>query len=462
MAAIIGTMKSGPPGNLDARPAFGMMPMADFRINSRLKADFTWVLSGNALYSACQWAIVLVIAKLGSAGQLGEYALGMAVAAPIVLFANLQLRVLLASDVNDEFAFGEYRAFRLVSLGAALAAIAGVAFWMHADSRKVMVIVLVGLAQALEYLSETYYGRMQKHERLDRLSRSLMFKGPLALAAFWAAMYATGSVVWAVLALALGRLAVLLAWDSRLGFAGQTAGDAGLGLRWENGAMLRLLRMAFPLGVLSMLNALSTAVPRYFVEAYRGSTELGIFSAIASLVTAGSLVVSAFGQSIFLPVARARATGDRTKLRGFILQAAALGGLLGGAAILSSALFGRQILTLLFRPEYGEHAGILVRLMLAGTVMFVACGLGYVMTAARSLNAQIPLLLASVLAAAGVSAWSIPRNGLRGAADALLVAALVQLAGSALVLRRIDRQLQGAGSSKMESREEQAAEVTIA
>jgi O-antigen/teichoic acid export membrane protein len=440
--------------------------MAVLHIDSRLKADFTWVLSGNALYSACQWAIVLVIAKLGSAAQLGEYALGMAVVAPIVLFANLQLRVLLASDVKDEFTFGEYLAFRLVSLGAALAAVAGVAVWMHAGSRITILIILVGVAQALEFLSETYYGWMQKHERLDRLSRSLMFKGPLALGALWAAMYATGSVLWAVLALALGRLAVLLAWDSRLGFAKKSfvskqGGDAGLRLRWENGAMLRLLRLSIPLGVLSMLNSLTMTVPRYFLEAHRGSAELGIFSAIASLVTAGSLVVSAFGQSIFLPVARACATRDRSKFRGFVLQAVGLGGLLGGAAILVSALFGRQILTALFRPEYGEHADILVLVMAAGGVMFVGCGLGYVMTAARSLTAQIPLLLASVLAAAATSAWLIPGAGLRGAADALLVAAVVQLAGSAMVLRRIDRRLHSDDFSRLERSAQQAVEVTI-
>jgi len=68
--------------------------------DKRLRADFTWVLSGNVLYSACQWGIVVVLAKLGSPAQLGEYALGLAVAAPIILFANLQLRALLACGIN--------------------------------------------------------------------------------------------------------------------------------------------------------------------------------------------------------------------------------------------------------------------------------------------------------------------------------------------------------------------------
>src|SRR5882672_7719316 len=99
--------------------------MTEFRSNKRLRTDFTWVLSGNLLYSACQWGIVVALAKLGNPEQVGEYALGLAVSAPIVLFANLQLRALLVSELRDRFTFGQYLTFRLVSLGAALLLVAG-------------------------------------------------------------------------------------------------------------------------------------------------------------------------------------------------------------------------------------------------------------------------------------------------------------------------------------------------
>ena len=87
------------------------------RMERRLKTDFTWVLAGNIFYSACQWMIVVVLAKLGTPQKLGEYAWGLAVSAPIVLFANFQLRSLLASDLADRFRFSQYLTFRLVSTG---------------------------------------------------------------------------------------------------------------------------------------------------------------------------------------------------------------------------------------------------------------------------------------------------------------------------------------------------------
>ena len=423
--------------------------MASLRIDKRLKADFAWVLSGNALYSACQWGIVLVLARLGTPEQVGEYALGVAISAPIVLFANLQLRALVASDVKNQFTFEQYLTFRMVSLGAALLLLTSAVACTQTDWRRGAIIILVGLAQVLEFISETFYGLMQKYDRMDRFSRSLMLKGPLSLAALGAAFYISGSVVWALVGLTLGRLAILLSWDSRLGFVGIDGVAPAVRLNWNSDVMRRLLQLALPLGVISMLGSLNSSIPRYFIEAHCGSAELGIFSAIASLLNTGTLVVSALGQSIFVAVAKVCEAGDRARYRDFVLQAAALGGLLGGIAVLGAALFGREILAHIFHPEYAAHADIFVWLMVAGTITFIASGLGYVMTAARNLRPQIPLLLGTAIAAAATSAWSIPRYGLRGAADAALVAALVQLAGTGLILLRIDRQLQGATNSSM-------------
>lgn len=226
--------------------------------------------------------------------------------------------------------------------------------------------------------------------------------------------------------------------------------------------MLGLLRAALPLGVISMLGSLIPNIPRYFINVFEGSAGLGIFSAIASLLTAGALVVSTFGQASFLPVVKACAEADRAKYRMLIWQTVVLAGGLGGVAVVGSVFFGRSLLIHLFRREYGEYADILVLLMIAGMMMFMASGLGYVMTAARKLRPQIPLLLLAAVAAAATSAWSIPRYGLRGAAEAVLISAFVQLVGTGLILWQIDRQLRSRerlSSTARACRPEETAEV---
>jgi O-antigen/teichoic acid export membrane protein len=417
------------------------MAIRGLHIERSLRADFSWALSGNMVYWACQWGIILGLVKLGTPAQVGEYALGMAITAPIVLFANFQLRALLASDVEGRQSFSQYMSFRLVSLGAGLLLVAGIVFFTQPPAYRA-TILLIGAAQAIDFISECYYGMMQRHSRMDRVSKSLMMKGPLSLTALLAVMFMTRSVAWSVAALLAGRLCVLLLYDSSLGFTRSAEDRTNLvPLRWDLSAALPLMRMALPLGVISTIGALGANVPRYFIEAHCGSAELGIYSAIASLISAGSLAISSAGQSILLPVAKACAELDRAKFRRLTAQVMALGAGLGGLAVVGSAVGGRQVLTTLFRPEYGEHADLFVRLMAVGMVGFIVSGQGYVMTAARRLKPQIPLLLVGALVATGASAVLVPQSGILGAADAVLIAGLAQLAGGMLILGSIDRQL---------------------
>src|ERR1700722_7457738 len=62
-----------------------------------LRWNFSWTFVGNIIYSACQWAILVVLAKIGNAEMVGQYGLAMAVATPILALSTLQLRAVLTT-----------------------------------------------------------------------------------------------------------------------------------------------------------------------------------------------------------------------------------------------------------------------------------------------------------------------------------------------------------------------------
>jgi hypothetical protein len=69
--------------------------------------------------------MIVLLTKLGSPEMVGQFALGLAVTAPIILFANLQLRSVQATDARQEFQFGHYFGLRLVTTGLALFSVIG-------------------------------------------------------------------------------------------------------------------------------------------------------------------------------------------------------------------------------------------------------------------------------------------------------------------------------------------------
>ncbi len=403
------------------------------RIHAYGGRSFTWSLSGNVVYSLCQWLFVIVLAKLGTPEDVGGYALGLAITSPLLIFANFQGRNLVASDIRDQYSFCEYLSFRVASLAFALMVLLGVVFFSRSWGTLAGVIFLVGLGQAFDYVSETYFGLMQKHDRLDLAAQSLILKGLLCLLLMSAAMYFTRNLLWAVASLALGRGLILWCFDSKQGAL--IAGPARM--RWNYMTQMRLVKVALPLGFISGLVALNFNIPRYFIQADLSRRDLGIFSAVASLVGTGNLVMAALASCSFVAIAKAHAACDRRQYRSLSLRLFWIGALLGGAGVLAAALAGDKILTMLFRPEYGGSAGVFARIMLAGALGYIISAQGYAMTAARKVMPQIPALLCTSAATGLFSWWLVPARGLQGAAEAWFLGSLVQLAWSSFIIARI-------------------------
>jgi O-antigen/teichoic acid export membrane protein len=382
----------------------------------------------------CQWAFFVVLAKLGSPGDVGAYALGLAITSPILMFANFQGRNLVASDVRDEYSFGEHLSFRIVSLAFALLIVCAAIALIQSSRSAGAVIFLVGLGQCFDYASETYFGLLQKYNRLDRVSLSLMLKGPLCLILLSVAMYLTRNVLWAVAALAVGRGLILWCFDIRNAIA--VAGHYQLD--WKMVIQVKLFFTTLPLGVISALCGLNLNIPRYFIEGDLSKHDLGIFSALASLVGAGNLVMAALASCSIVGLAKAWVSRDTSKYRSLSLQLFAVSALMGSAGVLVAFLAGNKLLTLLFRPDYESHANVLARIMVAGALGYVVSAQGYAMTAARKLMQQIPLLMGTA-AITALSSWClVPRRGLEGAAEAWVFGSAFLLACNAVLMTRMN------------------------
>jgi O-antigen/teichoic acid export membrane protein len=183
-----------------------------------------------------------------------------------------------------------------------------------------------------------------------------------------------------------------------------------------------------------LLTSLYSTVPAYFIKHALGERDLGIFTAIGFMISIGNMAVVSLGQSAFTRLARSYATGNLGAFTSLLAKLLAFGAALGVCGMVVSKLAGREILTLLFRPEYAERAELLLWIMAAGGVLFMAQFLGFGMTAAGYYNSQVLLNILANLSLFAACYWLVARQGLLGAIFAMLIAAVVQLAGSALVL----------------------------
>ena len=166
------------------------------------------------LYGACQWGMLSVLAKLGNTSIVGQFTLGLAVAAPVFMFTNLQLRAVQATDVSLETGFANYFTLRLLATLFGLMVIIAVLSFAGASFAVRVVILLVAISKCVECMSDVTAGLLQREEQLKRVAISLMMRGiasvlvfSLTFAFFRNLALSVGamSVVWLVVLLSCRR-----------------------------------------------------------------------------------------------------------------------------------------------------------------------------------------------------------------------------------------------------------------
>ena len=426
-----------------------------------LRRSFSWTLLGYGLYSACNWLMLTALAKMGSKEMVGQYALGVAVTQPILTIAMLQLRSVQTTDAQRQYRFGHFFGLRLLCLAVSLLVVAGAAFPASLQAGRlhwatVWVICITGVGAALDAVSDVFYGLFQKHERMDRLAISQCIKGPLSLLGLILGLCLTGSVVWAVAGSALASALVVLGYDLPMGRRVLNEGQPpafdpnrtlfmnSISLQegswqpsWNRRALLDLLWVGLPLGVTTWLMALNANVPRFFVKEYLGEGDLGIFAAMTAIINAGRTVIVPLGLAAVPRMSRSYADGRGADFCALLLKVTAVGLALGAVAPLAALVAGKQLLTLLYTPEYARHSGAFLLIMIGGGISYVAGILGYALTAARCFRVQV-LWYGLTTAVSALSAWwLIPHQGMRGAALSIVFSSVAQLGIGLVILARL-------------------------
>ncbi|MCY1021730.1 lipopolysaccharide biosynthesis protein [Pyxidicoccus sp. MSG2] len=408
--------------------------------------NFTWTLAAGLIYALAQWGVLVLLARLGTVEQVGEFALGLAITAPVMLLARMQLRTLQATDARDAYGFEHYLGLMVLNVLGGVLLCCGIALAAGYSAEACLVIPLLAVAKGFEALSDVFYGALQRNERLVIIARSTIAKSVLSMVLVAFALWATNSAAVAAAALGLSWALVLFLLDVptyRREFGAASPWRQLWRAPWrEQGVRLKsLLGLAYALGIASLLGSLRPNVPRYLLEAHAGQAELGVYAALAYFSALGGRVVQALGQVLNPRLGRYHAEGDQRRFGRALLAFSGGSALVGVCAIVGAALLGRQVLTLFYGAPYARNNGLFVWLMVAAALEYVGTSLQSALTAARELKVQMVMLVFSVAVVGLGSLYWVPRVGPVGAAWALSLGWLTELGCSGWLALRAWRRL---------------------
>ena len=413
-----------------------------------LRLNVLWSLTGNVVYSICQLGILVVLAKLGTHEMIGQFALGLAIASPVMICAGLSsLRIVQATDARADHRFEDYLGLRVLTTAAGLAAVAGILYFTSYSPLTTGVVAIVTFAKAIENLSDVFGGLLQHHERMDLVALSAMLRGTLSLLAMSIGLYLSRDIFVAVSCLAFSWALTLILFDVRVGAALLSAplriGSMGGALKivgdllhrpWNLRALITIGVLGLPVVIAAALTSFTINIPRYFVEHFLGIGELGAFAAIAYPMAVGVTVVNALGQSAMPRLARQYADGNRQEFAGLMLRLVGVAAALGTSGVLLIQFAGDLLLRLLYRPEYANYISVFLWLGV-GTGLFLISGiLGYGVNAVRHFRIQMCVSISVALVAMVACGLLVPWWHLTGAAVAIILTFTFQAAANAAVI----------------------------
>jgi len=181
----------------------------------------------------------------------------------------------------------------------------------------------------------------------------------------------------------------------------------------------------------AFLRAITTRRPHY-----QGERELGLFAAVASLMAIGATFMSALWQAATPRLANDYHEGRMGSFWRLCLRLFAIGAVLGAAGVVAAAIAGREILTLMFRPESACRTDLLIWVMITAAVQYTGGTLSYAVMAMRRFWDQMPVQVACLVATVLLCAALVPRHGSVGAIWAQLIAYVVSRLGFVLLILR--------------------------
>lgn len=396
-----------------------------------LKKNFSFSFTGNIIYQASQWGILVVLAKLTNAEVLGQFALALAICTPITVLASMNLRTLQITDTESKNSFREFLGLRIITVFAAILVIAAIAFSGRFTLHMGLIIFVIGLNQCISISRDIYRAYMQKRERMDKVAVSQISVSVLGLLALTLGVLFTGDLLIGVIAIFAARLLSMLAWDfpvtRKLSRSDpDMVGPHALLPEFHAKAILKLAWLALPVTLMVTFNRIAGVLPQYFIEYHIDTETLGYFAAIAALPLMGNIVVDAAGLSALPRLSRQYLKRNKNFIR-LCLKLCTINTCFGLLGIAAAYLLGQWILTIIFTKDYAAYQDEFTLLMVYGLASYIVASFNYGLFATRLFWIQPPIhgLVATTTL---TMCWLlIPSMGVEGAVWAMIAGRAVQV-----------------------------------
>lgn len=396
-----------------------------------IKQSILWNTWGSGFYLAAQWAATVFTTRILGYEDAGIFSLAMSVTNIFYAFSVYGMRNYQISDFREKYSAGEYLVSRIWTGLVALLLCVLFCFANVYDFKQMVCINLYMVYKLTETIFDVFMGIYQKRWRMDYMGKSMTLRGLVMLICFPIIIYLSGSLEMAILVVALLSGILLWLYDVK-----RIKSLESISMKVTSASVFKLLRECLPLCVYLVLNTSMGSVPKYFLEFYRGSEQLGIYSSVAT----PTLIVQMAATYIFNPLittfSEKYAEGNRKEFGNVFLKCVMAIGVISLAALVGAKLFGRMGLYILYGDTILKYEYLLMPLVICTILTAVFWFFSSVLTVVREFKGLIFGVCLATVGTAIACMVCIPLYGMQGATVGLIFGLIVGCIPLAICLKR--------------------------
>lgn len=384
-----------------------------------LRKNFSWVLSGRILQACSQLLLVMLIAKLTSPEILGLYGMAMAITTPVFGLFNIDLSFLLATEVKGGYTITTYLRVRFLSSIVATFVCTVFMFFSNFTMDQRIIVCLIAVIKAIEGQSDIVFGVFQNKERMDFMGKSMFLSGFLSIITIGSLLLLTKSLPIALAGMACSYTLKYYLYDHIRGKVFWQQEKKSTIIK-DADNILRLLKLASPLGILIMMKSLTMSIPCFFIEYSMGTESVGFFTAMATFLKVGQNITAPLVQAVSPRMAQHYWNNIKQFIR-FQIKLIFVGLGLGLGLVLICWILGEIIIQLIYSKEYLQNKNLLLILMAGGIALNIRAFLRTGFMVIRLVRIQLILFTIHLLTLSIACYFLIPLNGINGGGWALTI-----------------------------------------
>lgn len=386
------------------------------KTNSIPHSTYFWNMV-NATFAAIQSVVILaVMTRTNGLEDAGVFSIAYAIASLMLFIGKYGLRRFQASDVEEQYSFGEYYAMRIFTcLGMIIASIVYCLYgFVFSDysAEKAIIVLIICLWKVIQAFSDVFEGFVQQKGRLDvasKASAARMFFGTITYVVF---LLLTSNLMLSTIACVLLSLLIMLITSINV------ASEYGpLKAVFTKKSLVGLTVAGFPLFLSYFLSLYVGNAPKYAIDQFL-SDEI---QAYYNFIFMPAFVVQLLANFIFNPILTTYArlwTDSRYKefLRALKKQLLVILSLTI-AVLVGAFFFGIPLLSLLFAVTLDAYKIELCVVVIGGGMLTYVTYFATVVTIIRHQYSLIIGYLVAAIAAKVFSKHFVTSYGIMGAAS---------------------------------------------